>query len=333
MLKSASAQTEKLLALSKLKGIGAKKLKALSLVPSFEEDDFKTIIEKNLPNKSSYTTSEVNDALSFAKIQIEQAEANNHVIISSFDSQFPNSLKRMHDCPNILFVAGNVYELNERNITIIGTREPSDHGIEIAKRISKWFAERKWNIVSGLAYGVDKLAHEQCINSGSKTIAVMAQGLEKVYPAKHKYLTERILDHGGALVSEYAYDSFSGKANFVQRDRIQSGLSAGVILIQSNFNGGSLHASRKSIEYKRALLVAGQSKTDISSSIDCILANMTLLNGSEKDVLKILKMNSFNKELLIKLFNANDLIHAEKELIKIDKFIREPYLDEGGLKF
>ncbi|NQZ89077.1 MAG: DNA-protecting protein DprA [Colwellia sp.] len=333
MLRSTSAQTEKLLALSKLKGIGAKKLRSLSLVPNFEEYDLNTIIEKNLPNGSSFTKPEVNDALTFAKIQIDKAESNKHVIISPFDSHFPNSLKRMHDCPNILFVAGNVSELNGKNITIIGTREPSEHGIEIAKRITKWFAERTWNIVSGLAYGIDKLAHEQCISSGSKTIAVMAQGLEKVYPAKHKYLTERILDNGGTLISEYAYDSFSGKANFVQRDRIQSGLSAGVILIQSNLNGGSLHASRKSIEYERALIVAGQSKTDISSSIDCIQANMTLLNGSDKDVLKILKMNSFNQELLIKLLNANNLIPTEKVLIDINNVIREPYLNRGGLNF
>jgi len=330
---STSVQTEKLLVLSHLKGVGAKKLKSLSLVPSFVEYDVKTIIEKLLPKGTSYTQSEIADALKFAEVQSEKAQVQNHVIISSFDSHFPNNLKRMHDCPNILFVAGNVSELNGKNITIIGTREPSEHGIEIAKRITKWFAERKWNIVSGLAYGIDKLAHEQCIISGSKTLAVMAQGLEKVYPAKHKYLTEKILDSGGALISEYAYDSYSGKANFVQRDRIQSGLSAGVILIQSNLNGGSLHASRKAIEYERGLIVAGQSKTDISSSIDCIQANMTLLNGSDADVLKLLKMNTFNPKLLLKLLNANNLPFTESTLLEIDKVMREPYHDKGTLGF
>lgn len=333
MTSSTSDQTEKLLALSKLKGIGAKKLSALSLAPNFEEYDLNNIIDKLLPKAYSYTKPEINDAVTFAKTQIEKAQKSNHVIISSFDSHYPNSLKRMHDAPNILFVAGDVTQLNGKNITIIGTREPSEHGIEIAKRISKWFAERKWNIVSGLAYGVDKLAHEQCIDSNSKTIAVMAQGLEKVYPAKHKYLTEKILDKGGVLISEYAYDSFVGRANFVQRDRIQAGLSAGVILIQSSLKGGSLHASRKAIDYERALIVAGQSKTDITSSIDGIQANLTLLNGSDKDILSLLKMNSFNKSLLIKLINASHLTSTESTLVKIDKAMRLPYQNTGLLKF
>lgn len=333
MIPTVSTQTEKLLALSRLKGIGAKTLRDLSLVPEFKNCDLKEVIEKFLPKSFSYNISEIGDASDFAKIQIEIAGQNNHLIISSYDSCFPNSLRRMHDSPNLLFVAGDTSELNGRNITVIGTREPSEHGAEIAKRITKWFAERNWNIVSGLAYGVDKIAHEQCIESGSKTIAVMAQGLEKVYPAKHKYLTEKILDTGGVLISEYAYNSFSARSNFVQRDRIQSGLSSGVILIQSGLNGGSLHASRKAIEYERALVVSGQSQRDISSSFDNIQANMILLNGSENEVSKLLKIKSFNQNLLVKLDNANSLISTEQSLIRINEVIRLAKETENTLNF
>jgi DNA processing protein len=326
-----SSSTEKLLAISNLKGIGGKKLQALSSIPDFEHHDLSTIIRDFLPKSVTYTNSEIEDCCDFAKRQIELAHHNNHCIISFFDESFPNSLKRMHDRPNILFVAGDASQLQSKNITVIGTREPSEHGEEIAKRITKWFAEREWNIVSGLAYGVDKLAHEQSINSSAKTIAVLAQGLEKVYPAKHKYLTDKIVETGGALVSEYAYNSFSGRANFVQRDRIQAGLSSGVILIQSGLNGGSLHASRKAIEYERALIVAGQSYRDINASIDKIQANMVLLEGNQKEVLNILKKNSFDESLLIKLKDASYLLSCEEFLLNIHNTIERKYIIQNSL--
>lgn len=319
MLLNVSIETKKLLALSHLKGIGAKMLSSLSQVPEFDSCEIQELVDKYIPNKKRYLTSEVLDAKNYASRQLEIAEDSNHTIISSFDPSYPNSLKTMHDRPNLLFVAGNVNELNKKSITVIGTREPSLHGEEIARKITNWYANRGWNIVSGLAYGVDKLAHEECLNSPSKTIAVMAQGLEKVYPAKHKYLTDRILDSGGVLLSEYSYNSFSGRANFVQRDRIQAGLSSGVVLIQSGLKGGSLHASRKAIEYGRALVVAGQSKTDISASLDNIQANMVLLSRDSADIYNLLKLNTFDESLLIRLENHTVLETAEKFLFKINE--------------
>lgn len=328
-----SSITEKLLAISQLKGVGAKKIQSLLSVPGIESLDLNTLINNFLPNGAAYSEVDINDCSQFSKQQIEIANDKQHSIISPLDGLFPNSLKRMHDCPNILFVAGDASQLKNKSITVIGTREPSEHGEEIAKRITKWFADRDWNIVSGLAYGVDKLAHEQSMKSSSKTIAVLAQGLEKVYPAKHKYLTEKIVESGGALISEYAYNSYSGRANFVQRDRIQAGLSSGVVLIQSSLSGGSLHASRKAIEYERALIVAGQSSRDMNDSIDNIQANMTLLKGTEIEIFNLLKNNSFDKDLLIKLENSSLLPSCEKVLMSINEAIKTDIQNESALGF
>lgn len=213
-------------------------------------------------------------------------------------------------------------------MAVIGTREPTEHGVVIARNITKWFASSGWNIVSGLAKGVDTIAHKTTLRSPSKTIAVMAQGLEKVYPAENKHLATEIVTNGGLLISEYPYNASTYRNNFVQRDRIQAGLSSGVIMVQSDINGGSLHASRAILKYGRYLIVPNQSDRDINNSEPKIQANMLFSRMNKSELLNILKTNKFDISKIIIMKNKSEYTFVD-DILKKYRFERRLFTEYG----
>ncbi|WP_122082866.1 DNA-processing protein DprA [Vibrio coralliirubri] len=295
-----STGTESLLAYRYLKGIGKKYLNELAV--SVEET--KQSIESCFGAGrfgAVFSPEEMEAAFAKAREQISISISFGHTIISRLDEQYPQSLRVVPDAPPILFCAGNIDLLHKDGITIIGTREPTEHGATIAEKVTKWFSDNNWVITSGLAKGIDTIAHQSCLKAGGETIAVLAHGLEKVYPAQNKELASNILKSNGLLVTEYNYNSFVGRSNFVERDKIQAALAKAVVLVQSDLVGGSLHASRAIIEYKRYLVVVGQSNRDISHGESKILANMLLTNGSPEDKCKLLKAKESHLENVLLL--------------------------------
>ncbi|MEX6220769.1 DNA-processing protein DprA [Providencia hangzhouensis] len=318
-MKTVSSDTQKLLAIKFLKGIGERTISSLSTMRDFSEMSIQDILQLSLNKKDNYSTTDINQALVMAQKQIDTAEKNDHLIISFFDPSYSLNLKNAGYAAPILFCNGDIKCLSEDNLTIIGTREPTKHGEVIAEKITDWFVRKGWNIVSGLALGIDSIAHSTCIQNNGKTISVLAHGLEKIYPAKNKELAERIVNRGGLLISEYPYDSYIGKSNFVQRDTIQAAISTAVILIQTGIPGGSLHASRSSLQFGRPLIIAGQSKSDVSNGEDKAIGNNTLINSNYEEIKKILKINQFNKELILPLINKNHYDLIENKLRAISK--------------
>lgn len=313
-MKTVSNDTQKLLAIKFLKGVGEKSISSLSSINNFTEMSLVDIINFSLNKKNTYSESDINEALSLAQQQVDIAEKNNHKIISFFDDAFPLNLKKANLTAPILFCNGNIDCLSEDNLTVIGTREPTKHGEVIAEKITSWFVNKGWNIVSGLAFGIDSIAHKTCIENKGKTISVLAHGLERVYPAKNKLLAREIIDHNGLLISEYPYNSYIGKSNFVQRDATQAALSSAVILVQTGIPGGSLHASRASLQFGRYLIVAGQSKTDLANNEEKACGNNLIIKSNYNDVKKILKIDRFDKDLLFPLINKEHFESIEEKL-------------------
>ncbi|HCE2690146.1 DNA-processing protein DprA [Vibrio parahaemolyticus] len=309
-----SQNTKLLLTYRNIKGVGKK---LLNEVITDSEDTSLTIehcFESKKPKTVSFSSEDMKLAEDKAITDINIALSNGHKIISRLDSEYPESLQCSDNPPPILFCAGDISLLKRNIITIIGTREPTSHGKSIAQRITHWFTEDGWVVASGLAKGVDTLAHEACINGKGKTIAVLAHGLEKVYPAKNKALAREIVKTGGLLITEYSYNSYTARSNFVERDTIQAALAKGVVLIQSDLTGGSLHASRAAINLERYLIVAGQSKTDISACEEKSKANLLLFDGSEFDKCKLLKVNSIPEGKLILLRDKSYLVQTSETL-------------------
>ncbi|PKG63276.1 MULTISPECIES: DNA-processing protein DprA [Pseudoalteromonas] len=329
MINNTSVLTYKLLALRFIKGVGPATLRDVLEFVILDKKDMIQMINRTYHNidESSYS-----DAESLAKKELEIADRLGHRIISVFDSCYPISLLTLNSSPLILYIAGNIDYINEKNAAVIGTRDPTIHGAKIAERITSWLCENKWNIVSGLAKGIDTIAHTTCLKLGMRTTAVLAQGLDtKVYPKENIGLAENIINSGGALISEYSYGTSVRGALLVQRDKIQAALSAGVFLTQSGEKGGSLHASREILKYNRPLIVVGQSKPDVATNETKALANLILLGDDNIKIRKLLQVNQLPIDNIVKLHSKNEYSVALSALNKSFKRINDGCKDELGI--
>ena len=161
------------------------------------------------------------------------------------DERYPDRLRELSDPPKSLYVRGDVELLaRERLVAVVGTREPTVFGISAAEELTGALADGGWGIVSGLARGIDTIAHRTALEHGAPTIAVMGGGLDRVYPAENKGLAAQIVEEGGALISERPFGEQARPQYLVARDRLQSGLSVAVIVAQSGLRSGTMHTVR-----------------------------------------------------------------------------------------
>lgn len=177
-----------------------------------------------------------------------------HQAIAHTDPRYPRLLKEIQGYPETLFVRGELAQ-DAPSIAIVGTRKPSAYGIEAAKLFSRELALRGFTIVSGLAFGIDKAAHEACLEAGGKTIAVLGSGVDRITPTSHEGLARRILNAGGAIVSEFPLGQDARPETFPQRNRIISGLSLGIIVIEAPETSGALITARYGAEQNRDVFV------------------------------------------------------------------------------
>jgi DNA processing protein len=169
------------------------------------------------------------------------------------DDDYPHWLRMISDRPAILHVRGQLLP-GRRYVACIGTRQPSVFGQIAAREISGFLASQGWSIVSGLALGVDTLCHEAALEAGGHTVAILANGLDSVYPGQNRKLAERILSAGGALLSEQPLGTLALPRHLVARDRLQSGMSATTIVMQTDLIGGTMHTVRYSVLQGRPLI-------------------------------------------------------------------------------
>ena len=171
-------------------------------------------------------------------------DSNINILIGN---ELPIYLKRIPNPPVLLFTKGNFEVLHTRSLAIIGTREPTNFGKESAFRISRTLTEKGWAIVSGLAKGCDFEAHAGCLAAQGRTVAVLAHGFGMIYPKEHEEIAEKILEGGGTLLTEYAPGCPPSKGSFIERDRLQSGLSHGVIVVETDVKGGTMHTIKHAL--------------------------------------------------------------------------------------
>lgn len=189
-----------------------------------------------------------------AEEEIEKGAAAGIRAFSIHDPNYPGRLSKIPDPPAVLFVKGDPEAVRRTKIiAVVGTREPTLYGETVARRSGKTAVEAGFAVVSGLAHGCDTLAHEGCLDASGVGVAVMAHGLDKVYPAANRDLAARLLECGGCLVSEYPVGTTAARTAFAERDRIQSGLSDAVFVIETDVKGGTMHTVRFAREQQRPL--------------------------------------------------------------------------------
>ena len=238
-----------LLAMMRLKGVGRRRALAVVDGPlggTDPNDCFEALISRLAGERlDRISVGEFHEAWRKTEELVHRGRDIGVQAVSFHDTSYPARLKGIPDPPAVLFVRGDAGGLHsEKGLAVVGTREPTSYGRTVAQRSARNAVKAGYVIVSGLARGCDAFAHEGCLEAGGIGIAVLAHGLDRVYPAANRGLADRLLESGGCLASEYPVGTTPVRAAFAERDRLQSGLSDAVLVIETGVRGGTMHTVR-----------------------------------------------------------------------------------------
>lgn len=186
-----------------------------------------------------------------AEEEWSRVQENGGTILTPSEDAYPERLREIYDPPAVLWVRGDLSLLARPGIAVVGTRHPSTYGAGMAEVLSRDLAARGLVILSGMARGVDTAAHKGALAARGKTVAVWGTGIDVIYPKENKRLAEEIVESGGAIVSEYPLGTFPAPQNFPVRNRILSGMSVGVLVIEAGEHSGTRITARLAAEQNR----------------------------------------------------------------------------------
>jgi DNA processing protein len=172
-------------------------------------------------------------------------------IVTLWDSDYPNPLKQIHNPPALLFVRGALNQSDHRSLAVVGMRNPSRYGLEMTETISRGLVKEGFTLVSGLARGIDTACHRAALKYGGRTIGVLGCGIDVAYPRENRGLIEDIPEMGGAIITEFRPGSPPHATNFPGRNRIVSGLSQGVLVVEASDRSGSLITAEHALDQNR----------------------------------------------------------------------------------
>ncbi|MBF6599165.1 MAG: DNA-protecting protein DprA [Dehalococcoidia bacterium] len=182
--------------------------------------------------------------------ELEQLERHGVQAITWHDAGYPQRLQEVYDRPPVLYVRGELTAGDEWAVAVVGTRRVTVYGRQVAEEMARGLASNRVTVVSGLARGVDAIAHRAALECGGRTVGVLACGLDLVYPPEHKRLAEQMVERG-ALISDYALGTQPRSEFFPRRNRILSGISLGVLVVEGDVKSGALITARQALEQNR----------------------------------------------------------------------------------
>ncbi|MDW9381091.1 DNA-processing protein DprA [Chryseobacterium sp. JV558] len=259
---------------------------------------------KKLEGIGQKTVSDIgsNNHLEFAEEELNFCEKNNIQIRLKHLNETPLLLNECNDAPAILYQKGNIEDAVSK-VSIVGTRNMTSYGRQFIEDFFETSQSSKYVSVSGLALGVDKEVHEQSIRHQKPTVAVLAHGFQYLYPAKNRKLSEKILQEGGALITEFSSSKKPDRENFIQRNRIVAGISPATIVVETAFGGGSVSTAAFANDYNRDVFALPGKITDICSQgcNQLIFHNKATAISTLKDLISMLGFNG-PKEKIEELF-------------------------------
>ena len=225
-----------------------------------------------------------------AEKEIEEAQKKNISILTLEDSHYPQLLKEIHSPPPVLYIKGSLDKI-EKSIAIVGTRTATRYGQEIACKLASELAGLGICVVSGLAFGIDSEAHRGALRVKGKTVAVLGSGADRIFPPSNRNLAYEILETQGAIMSEFPLGFPPAKWTFPQRNRIISGLSMGVIVVEGHYNSGAMITAKCALDQGREVFaVPGNVELDQSKGPHWLIKQGAKLIESVDDVLEELNM-------------------------------------------
>ena len=250
------------------------------------------------------------------------------------DDEYPARLKEIYDLPPVLYVLGELRPDDERSVAVVGTRGPTAYGREVAYQLTYDLARSGVAIVSGLARGIDAVAHRAALEAGQRTIAVLGSGIDVMYPREHAGLASEIVQNG-ALVSEHPMGTRPKAENFPRRNRIMSGMTLGTVVIEAGEKSGALLTSSHALEQDREVFaVPGNIFSPSSRGANRLIRDSAAkLVVEAKDILEELNLTYIGKQVEMTALFPED--ESESEVLKrvtfdpvhIDEIIRESGLN------
>lgn len=246
--------------------------------------------------------------------EMEKLDRYGVKVLTWHDQDYPARLKEIYDYPPLIYVRGSLLPEDEWCLAVVGTRRATVYGRQVTDEIVTDLAQSKITIVSGLAKGIDTVAHHSALEAGGRTIAVFACGLDTVYPAENANLARRIMQQG-ALISEYPLGTKPRAENFPRRNRIMSGLSLGVLVIEAGESSGALITAHMALEQNREVFaIPGSILSPASSGTNHLIQEGAKLAHSYSDILEELNLTAVAHQMgLQEVIPASD---TESQLLK-----------------
>ncbi len=267
-----------------------------------------------------------------AEAEARRAREAGLQIVCLADGGYPALLKSIPEPPLVLYVRGVLAADEELSVAIVGSRKATPYGLNATHMLVHDLATARVTVVSGLARGVDARAHNACLQAGGRTIAVLGSGLDVIYPSEHKHLAARIAEQGGAVISEFPLGTPPNRENFPIRNRIISGLSSAVVVVEASRKSGSLITARMAIEQGREVLaVPGSIFNESSQGCNALIQDGAGLAQTWKDIVAALP-GGLSRERLAAAGSdetaEKDLTETEKSLIGLLSFDQPKHIDE-----
>lgn len=262
----------------------------------------------------------------------EFAEKHGVEVISFQDPNYPNRLTHCSDGPVVLFTKGPADLSAKRMVSIVGTRKITDYGMQVTRELVESMLPYNITVVSGLAYGVDIQAHKACLELGLPTVAVLAHGLDKVYPNSHTRFAQEMAEKGG-LVSEFSIGTIPDRENFPKRNRIVAGMTDATIVVESGISGGSIITANLAASYFRDVFaIPGRIHDPKSDGCNRLIkSNKAALLESAKDLEYIMGWTKAENAKPIQTKIFIDLKPEEEKLLDCLREKGKTQIDELSL--
>ncbi len=279
-------------------------------------------------------------SMELAQDELGKAAAAGAQVVSLDDPRYPAQLKQIYDPPLILYVRGNDAVISQPGIALVGTRHPTPYGSGMSERLACDLAARGLVIFSGMARGIDTAGHRGAIAAKGKTVAVWGTGVDEVYPKENKKLAEQILALGGAVISEFPIGTFPAPQNFPIRNRIISGISLGVLVVEAAEYSGTRITARCALEQNREVFAVPGNVTNKGSwTPNTLIKQGAKLVATWEDVWEELPTDvrltlqpegghESQTEQTASLFGETELSPHEKKIFALLKADEATHIDE-----
>ena len=250
-------------------------------------------------------------------------------VITFVDKSYPAILKEISDPPGLLYVKGEILPQDEVSLAVVGSRKYTSYGKRAVEKLVYPLSKAGLTIISGLALGIDTLAHMAALEAGGRTIGVLGCGLNQIYPAANYNLATEIVKRGGAIISEFPLGMPALKQNFAIRNRIIAGLSLGTLVIEAGLESGTLLTAKSALDYNREVFaVPGSIFEENSAGPHKLIKSGAKLISEAQDVLEELNLENLVKkqevkEILVDCLEEETMIKLLKKPILIDDLVRE----------